>query len=383
MNSELSKDNSPVKMTEEEYFNKASAAVGNPEKLAELKKLNVEIVPNQEVEATPPTPEPVKEEEKKEEQVEETAKEPAVEVKEKETKVKEQPFDKDAAPDTKESSTPKKSDEATSVAPSSDEVGTLRSELDAVKKDRDEWRHKFTSNAGRIAAYQKTIADLKNQITLLQGDSRPDKAATKEDVKKPNRREHPAFEKLKNIDPDLAEVVDQLLSAEKAEVTEQVKGDLKNTHKVIADTQHRSFLEQEHAKLRSAVTNLDEVLSSKEFAYFQENVASPQVKKLLESDFADDALVGLQIYGTWLDGAAQFHSKEEKPEPVKEEPKKKEEAKPAAEDIAKVVEARDRRLKATDVSSSQTPPKGSGEIDLEAEFLKTYNKTLAKVLPKR
>jgi flagellar biosynthesis chaperone FliJ len=268
------------------------------------------------------------------------------------------------------------------VAPSSDEVGTLRSELDAVKKDRDEWRHKFTSNAGRIAAYQKTIADLKNQVTLLQGDSRQPAAAKSADASKAKPKESPTLKKLESVDPTLAEFLKEYREEIETDLKSEFEGGLKNTNKVIVETQNRDFLEKEHAKLRSVVTNLDEVISSKEFAYFRDNVASPAVQKLLESDFADDALVGLEIYETWCDrvvSAKKGDPKSEPKEEIKEEPKK-EEPKPK-EDLKKVIEARDRRLNATDVSSTPPTPKGSGEFDPEALFNEAFNKRLSKVMP--
>lgn len=368
MSEKLSNEiNSSVTMTEEEYFNKVSAALNDPEKLAEITKLDVKFG-TEEVKA-----EPV---------VEPTGEEPAeggdkeipeaTEGKE-QVEVKEQPFDKDAQQKPSEPAAPKnKSDEATTVVPSSGEAGTLRKQLDAVAKERDEWKHKFTSNAGRIAAYQKTIADLKNQLALTQGNGRQEKPADK-DGAPVTKKESPTLKKLGEIDPTLAE----FLKDYRAEIEEELKGEfeggLKQTQKLVTDTKVNEFVFQEAQRLREAVTNLDEVIVSKEYSHFYNNVATPGIRALLDSEFADDAVEGLKLYAQWYDFSA--------PKPI--QPETKAEAKPTDEEAAKVLEARDRRLKAKDVSSAQPVPKSDGQFDPEKYFEDTFNKKLKDLTPLR
>lgn len=363
-------NNSPVTMTEEEYFNKVSAALNDPEKLAEITKLDVKFG-EAEVKAEPVV------ESAGEEPAEGGDKEtPEAPESKPEVEVKEQPFDKDAQQKPTEPAAPKnKSDEAATVAPSSGEAGTLRKQLDAVAKERDEWKHKFTSNAGRIAAYQKTIADLKNQLALVQGSGRQEKPAEK-DGAPVVKKESPTLKKLGEIDPTLAEFLKDYREEIEQELKGEFEGGLKQTQKLVTDTKVNEFVFQEAQRLREVVTNLDDVISSKEYDYFYKNVATPGIRALLDSEFADDAVEGLRIYGQWYDHAV-------KPAPTKEQEPKQPEPKTTDEEAAKVLEARDRRLKAKDVSSAQPVPKSDGQFDPEKYFEDTFNKKVKELTPLR
>jgi hypothetical protein len=377
MSTEQSKENASVFMTEEEYFNKVSAAQNDPQKLDELMALDVQFKGKGEVNASLPEPkEPETPEEGGQVQEEVGGEETAAEEQAKEIGAKEQPFSTDATAPSKDASSPKKSDEVAKATSSLDQSGKTGGELEALKKERDEWKHKFTSNAGRIAAYQKTIADLKARIALLEGNGRQSKPADKEGVATKSKvREHPTLKKMADADPVLAEMVAELLETQEASLRSEFEGSLQDTQKVVHDTQAREFVLQEAGRLREAVTNLDEVIQSREYNYFYNEVATPGVRSLLDSEFADDALEGLRIYAQWCDAVLSKQGKQNPPEaPAKTNPDP---------EASKVLEARSRRLQGKEVNSAQSIPKGSGQFDPDKYFDAVYNETLKSLIPAR
>lgn len=381
MNSELSKENTSVTMTEEEYFNKVSAALNDPVKLNEVTKLQVEFVESKEESKPDASVVNLNDEKQEDPEGEGGSKETAEATSTTETESKETPFGKDGlqnANKQKDPTPPKKSDEVTTVTPSSGELGKVRGELDLVKKERDEWKHKFTSNAGRIAAYQKTIADLKAQVALLEGNGRQDKPAEKDEgSKKSKLRENPTLKRMQETDPVLAEMMAELLEAQEKEIRNEFEGGLKQTQKVVTERQQNEFVFQEAQRLREVVRNLDEVVTSPEYNFFYEKVATPGIKALLDSEFADDAIQGLHIYSQWYE--VNVPKPESKEQPKKGEPA----AKTTDDEAAKLLEARNRRLQAKDVSSAQTIPKGDGQFDPEKYFEEVHNKALQRILPRR
>jgi hypothetical protein len=360
-------------LTEQELFDQYThaKASGNVEKLSSLLSDKVEVVAND----VASQPEPQVLEQGVVEQAEGTEVPEATKDKV-EQAVLDDPFNGNVNQEpTNKEPAPANSKDADKASPV-ETVETLRAELAKVTQERDTFKHQFNSNAGRITAFQKTIADLRSRLALLE-QTQPRKAADKPSVKT-DIRKNPKFVQLAEADPALADIIGELLDETGKGIREEYETGLQNTTQAVADVERERYIQGQFEIVKQTVPNVEEVVQSEEYKYFFNNVATPRMKALLESEHAIDGLEGLRIYASWLDSVSPQNA------PAAKTP----EAPPTQSDEArKLAEARDRRLKAKDVSSSQVTPQGngggSGEEDLEALFAQTTKAALQRVMPLR
>lgn len=293
-----------------------------------------------------------------------------------------------AAPSLGESESSTEVLPATVVPPAGDkqpaqmDAATLRTELAKVTAERDDFKHRFNSNSGRITAFQKTITDLRNQIALLES-AQPPVAAGKagKDAAGKSIREHPRLAELKEADPALEGIIGDVIEDMEKRIRSETESGFKRTRDVALTQERTRFVQEQATLLRQAVPNADEVVGSEAFAFFRQNVATPAVRQLIESDHAEDGIAALQLYSSWLDSVEPRNpataAAPAAPAKVTEE-----------EDQARLLaESRNRRLKAKDVSSSQNSPRpvgsGDSEEELAALFETAHKAALAKAMPRR
>ncbi len=216
-------------------------------------------------------------------------------------------------------------------------------------KERDDYKHRFDSNAGRISAFQRTIADLQSQNSLLKAGQPPSKDAGKE-TKLPATRENPHFKQLQEADPHLAGTLEGILEAERKSLIDFYEGRNKDTRDEILKAEEARYIASQQEIVRSQIPNIDEVVNSEPWKEWLTS-ASQGVQRLAGSPHAADGLEAVGIYVNWLHRT--------KPELFKqpEEQKPTPPAPPAApaERVQEVLDARNRRLKATEVGSAPAP----------------------------
>lgn len=251
--------------------------------------------------------------------------------------------------------------------------------VEQLKQELAELQHKWNSQVGRISAYQRQINDLKSQLAAFHAAQprKPDKAAAGKN-EGPSFINKPSYQKLKSADPELAEVIKDLLLEQERELKDSYEAVRVEDKSAEAEQRHQAYVLEQGAKLREWVPNLDtEVLPSKEFQYFLNTVAPPGVRQLLNSPHAEDVYEGLQSYARWIEQAA--------PAPAKQQPATEVPAsKPKSEvDVTKLDANRSRRLAAADVTSNQSVSltQQGTELDEEALFKQAFNSTMNRIRP--
>lgn len=255
-------------------------------------------------------------------------------------------------------------------------VEQLKQEVEYLKLEL----HKAKSNAGRISAYQRQIADLKGQLALLQASQPPAQAAGKE-RKAPAYAENPKFKKIKDADPDLAEALEAILTDQEKDLKEHYEERVKPVVNAQVTASREQYVRQQQQTLREWVPNLDtEIIPSPQFQYFYKN-ASNGVRVLLESEEAEDVLEGLRLYDSWLTSQATKPAEPTKPKEESAKPKAPPVAASSAVDISKLNDSRSRRLAATDVSGSQQVTLAVSEDDEDSLFEKAFAETTRRLTP--
>lgn len=222
-------------------------------------------------------------------------------------------------------------------------------QLNQIGRERDDFKHRFDSNAGRISAFQRTIADLQSQNSLLKAGQPPSKDAGKE-KNLPATRENPHFKQLQEADPHLAQTLEGILDAERKSLIDFYEGRNKDTRDEILKAEEARYIASQQEIVRSRIPNIHEVVNSEPYKeWFQQ---APQgVKMLATSPHAEDGFQAVDLYVNWL-----HRTKPElfqQPEPEKPATPTPPEA--PADRVKEVQDARNRRLKATDVGSTPAP----------------------------
>lgn len=251
--------------------------------------------------------------------------------------------------------------------------------VEQLKQELADLQHKWNSQVGRISAYQRQINDLKSQLAAFHAAQprKPEKAAAGKN-EEPSFINSPSYQKLKSADPELAEVIKDLMATQESRLKDSYEAVRVEDKSVEAEQRHQAYVLEQGAKLREWVPNLDtEVLPSQEFQYFLNTVAPPGVRQLLNSPHAEDVYEGLQSYARWIEQAA--------PAPAKQQPATEVPAsKPKSEvDVTKLDANRSRRLAAADVTSNQSVSltQQGAELDEDALFKQAFNSTMNRIRP--
>lgn len=257
-------------------------------------------------------------------------------------------------------------------------VRTLVDDLKHERATKKQLQQSHRSTNGRIAAYQRTVANLKTQL-----DTRPrfEDIAAKSTVKDED------FENLVENDPRLAAYLqkrDQLLVKNLSEAfnkrMEDVVNPLLEGQREQANLESEDFYKSQRDLVKQQVPNVEEVVKSDLFNTWLKDVATDQQKALALSPLAEDGITALKIYSGWL--YREGHVK--MPEPT--QTTKPIETKPVVASDPKADLVAQARAQKSPVASSVTsssavaiPSQGADPNDPEALFKHIYNEQLKKL----
>ncbi len=238
--------------------------------------------------------------------------------------------------------------------------------------ERNLAEQKFKSHAGRLAAERRELTQLKQELNKLRkGASSPQPNAVAEQTKADHAKALEEWKQVAEIEPTLAKAVDALTDAKVGDLEKRLEART-TSEKEAADIQRAE--EEKHREwelLVEHVPNVADVIGSKEFHYWKDNLASPAIKNMAENSVKhQDCIFVLQQfapYAIWLN--EQEAAKNKSPDP-----------KPSTEAADKISETRKDKVSPV-VNKGQLPINTSpnvgnefGEEVAEQLFAEAYNK---------
>lgn len=163
------------------------------------------------------------------------------------------------------------------VAPKAEEAPAGSTEQQKV-----DWEHRFKSEVGRQAAYQRQIAELKQQLEAVKKgapESKPARQATKQ------------MERLMEDFPDIAEAT----QAEIAARVEEIRAELQQSLAPVKEAEQQRTVQREELSVKEAYPTYTEIVNTTEF--FDWYSRQPEaVQALARSSKAGDAIAMLDYY---------------------------------------------------------------------------------------
>lgn len=161
---------------------------------------------------------------------------------------------------------------------STDELASLKQEL-----------HRAKSDAGRLPHMQRRVQELERELTKLRTPaSKPDN----DEVIPAKLKER--IERLKEIDPDLAELIETSHS-ENAAATRELAAAYERSIKLQQEREEAEYVSREYDKVISAVPEAEEVFRSPEWSRWV-GMLSPNHRAMAESSDANEVLTALAAF---------------------------------------------------------------------------------------
>jgi len=253
--------------------------------------------------------------------------------------------------------------EAANQAANTQEVQVRPEDYQAVLKDLERWKQKASSLDGREAARQRQIAELQAEINRVKQASEtpkkdPPQQATKDED----------WEALVEVDPTLAKIIQKQFEQREARIREELSRDFNTKMQtVVAPFQQEQVsrrVQQEQAKLREWVPNLDEVLESDAYAdWFHKQ--PEYIQKLVNED-AEQSYFVISKFAHDMDriyGKAETTSTQ---------------TTGAHANVSKLQEQRDKRSNVQAVGSKPVPKPSTESFNPDDEFKKIYEQNIIK-----
>jgi len=180
-------------------------------------------------------------------------------------------------------------------------------ELKALKARYEELEHRYKSDDGRVAAFQRKARELEAKLAALEQANKA-KPATSEPASSeldPSEVEvEKELEALKRVDPALYKILVARDAALKKQI-ESLKATVSTELAPVRQTVTNFEREREKAVLKERIPNIEEVVASEEFnEYFE--VAPAIVKHWLKSKSADDVVEGMKAYALYLQTSGKY-----------------------------------------------------------------------------
>ena len=250
----------------------------------------------------------------------------------------------------------------------------LKGHIEKILKDKQALEHRIKADDGRVAAYQgryhesqKRIKELESKIQQLSSSRQAAPPTGSQSAKSPGNStvdddlaNHPDFKAIAETDEQLARFIleqRQKDREERARLEAQIQ-ELRGEVTPLKQTQQESFVNSEVEKLKSYVSNADEIINSPAWDEFLD-VAPPGIKSLANSSYADDVVIAIQAYGSWAQST--FGA----PQQQQEEAPSEQGAQQTDERVQRAQQSRDRKLSAKPVGSTATPPTTQRKPTLE------------------
>lgn len=259
--------------------------------------------------------------------------------------------------------------EKADLDPKEAEIQELKAKLD----QQNQLVHKLRSDAGRVPSLQRKLDELDRRLREMA--VKPVDAAT---ARENNRELTSRLAQIREVDPALADVLDQAFAEMRQDVT-RLEQRLDPISSVVNQDREELILEREWNKLVDQVPNAKEVFEHPLWSEWKSG-QSDRWKSLASSMYAEDVLVAMQKFSadmiqqyphlaTGQAAPAQPQAQVQEPEPTK--------AQPSAAAL-KVKEERERKLKTGAVDSSSKKMEVQQDLDEQALFRKFFNEERKK-----
>lgn len=164
-----------------------------------------------------------------------------------------------------------------SPEPQEDDLAARIAELE---RDRNDWRHKYQSDEGRVKAYQQQVNDLQQQL----------QSTPKEQIQEAFKSG--SWDALQEDFPEIAQALEDRLKHEaknlQQQVVNQAVGRFEKRLEPIEQQRQHDYIRDQYAALEAAHPNWREESSSVDFKNWLQLQPQP-VKQLYQSNAATDA----------------------------------------------------------------------------------------------
>lgn len=258
--------------------------------------------------------------------------------------------DEDSSDETEQNSTDEESDGQTAATDSDeDEEASTTTQQSDPATDKlaqlEQELHNAKAAVGRMAAMQSRLAQLERQ--LKQTNAKPDKA--KQEAEDSEKRLRDRIAKLKEIDPDTAEILETMIEQRpKTQPTQEQTADAGNDD-----------VGEEYYKLLHHHPDADTIFKHPSWHAWK-NSLTPDQLAWASSSKADHVAVALNAYKQYMQGFKM--------------PTQQATQAPPVEDVVDATkQARERKLKRS-ADSSDTPVKKQPKFDESRFFNEAYEK---------
>lgn len=247
----------------------------------------------------------------------------------------------------------------------------LKNKIIELQKERDEWRHKYSSNEGRVKALNNKAQSLER--ILREKDQQQHQTQKVEN--KPNEtaklkvEETEEWKVLQEADPALAKVLQQIKEDATRQAEERAEARARAAVEPLYKEREVSVQEQKRVRLAQLVPDLPKIVEDDNyFNWFQ--YQPPAIQQMADGSADEIAyVIGLFAKDRPDLFAPPQDSQKTTQETVKQPPT-------PAPNVDKLVQERQRKAQVQGVASkTQAPPK---EMDEDEYFKKIYKSHLHK-----
>lgn len=258
--------------------------------------------------------------------------------------------------------------------PKPDDINALKAEL-----------HRLKSDAGRVAYLQRRQQELERElreVKLSRKVEEPASTATNDKSPAPIPESvQKRLNALKEIDPDLAETLEEMTKALRQESTATASTLVKEVVDLDAQRAEEQFLQDQYSVLVREVPYAPQVFASPEWRQWKETL-SPARRAFAESIYADEVKVALGAFVNEMQARAQTQGNSQQvpatPSAPTSEGGDPTNVQGTAEATSKVQEARNRKLAATPTTHSSVAAKGGSVVVDEAKQFAEFYKQIQK-----
>lgn len=255
----------------------------------------------------------------------------------------------------------------------------VRENILRLKEQHDRFAqdlHRYKSDHGRVAAYQRKADQLQRELEQLRKQSK-DPTKPQENIAAALKIESDEdFQRLLEADPTFARMFERQLKKVAETVEESYGKKFQELNTRIATKEEDDFLSREQEKLLSYVPNAAEVVSHPAWQEFKE-LSPPGVRVLAESVYADDLYLAMQLYGQFVHQRYQQPTGQEAPaNNTQPAPASSQSAPPS--NVDKIAQERQRKLQGGPGVQPSKPTAASVPIEDPETLLKKYYEEIRK-----
>ena len=171
----------------------------------------------------------------------------------------------------------------------------VRAEIERIRGEASDWRHRYQSDAGRVSALQRKINELENKLSTPA----PTVADIEQMVEGGDEDEMNEF---KEDYPDIAKAVDRMVAAklkqernQNQQALQQMDNRYQQVLQPIREQEHERSVREQESSLENLHPDWRDIATSASFGDWVSRQPEA-VRAMVSSDYADDASYVLDSY---------------------------------------------------------------------------------------